>query len=271
VINYDLDTMKKQIVIALSIISLASTVLLLPYSVYAASAKCYIGAGWTKTLQSTCPAPSSVGGSSTTYSDSGPKDTSPATCYDSQGPTGTADRTRVTFTPGNCRDLQALADATRGSRCRSSGGEWVTVPASSTNGFTAGFACRCPEPLVGAGDGVCAEPGGSDPGASDPGGESIPEATGPVSDCKVDAGAEVSAGNCQIIGLLNTAFSLVSGAITLAVIGNIIYAGIQYSMAQGDPSAASKAKNRIRGAVIAFFMYMAVYAFIQWLIPGGVF
>jgi hypothetical protein len=88
------------------------------------------------------------------------------------------------------------------------------------------------------------------------------------SDCVAQ---DVNANNCGIIKLLDTGFNLVSGAISLAIIGNIIYAGIQYSMAQGDPSKAQKSKDRIRNAVIAFLMYISLYAFIQWLIPGGVF
>lgn len=87
-------------------------------------------------------------------------------------------------------------------------------------------------------------------------------------DCSQD---NLDGSNCGIVKLLNVAFNLVSGAISLAIIGNIIYAGIQYSIAQGDPSKASKSKDRIRNAVIAFIMYLSLYAFIQWLIPGGVF
>lgn len=87
-------------------------------------------------------------------------------------------------------------------------------------------------------------------------------------DCSQD---NLDKSNCGIVKLLDTAFNLVSGAISLVIIGNIIYAGIQYSMAQGDPSKASKSKDRIRNAVIAFIMYLSLYAFIQWLIPGGVF
>ena len=87
-------------------------------------------------------------------------------------------------------------------------------------------------------------------------------------DCRA---VNIDASNCGIVQLLDTVFNLVSGAISLAIIGNIIYAGIQYSIAQGDPSKASKSKDRIRNAVIAFLMYISLYAFIQWLIPGGVF
>ena len=91
-------------------------------------------------------------------------------------------------------------------------------------------------------------------------------------DCNVqETGGNLDGSNCGIIALLNVIFNFVSGGIALAVIGNIIYAGIKYSMAQGDPSTAAKAKDRIRNAVIAFIMYLFLFAFIQWLIPGGIF
>ena len=85
------------------------------------------------------------------------------------------------------------------------------------------------------------------------------------------ATSDLNSGNCGIVALLNTIFNFVSGGVTLAIVGNIIFAGIQYSTAQGDPSTASKSKKRIQDALIAFLMYACLYAFIQWLIPGGVF
>ncbi len=98
-----------------------------------------------------------------------------------------------------------------------------------------------------------------------------PAPTDSEPDCEIGTNQRIDEDNCDILGYLNMALNLVSGGVAIAVIGNIIFAGIQYSTAQGDPSAASKAKNRIRGAVIAFIMYACLYAFIQWLIPGGVF
>jgi Type IV secretion system pilin len=83
--------------------------------------------------------------------------------------------------------------------------------------------------------------------------------------------ANLDASNCPIVDFANTAFSAIAGFIGLAVTGNIIWAGIQYSMSQGDPSKASKAKDRIRGAIIALIMFLSLSAFIEWLIPGGIF
>lgn len=98
--------------------------------------------------------------------------------------------------------------------------------------------------------------------------QTTPTATGPEEDC---AAVDISAANCKIIDYINVVFNVISALVVLAVIGNIIYAGIRYSTAQGDPGAASAAKKRIREAIIAFLMYIALYSFIQWLVPGGVF
>jgi hypothetical protein len=86
-----------------------------------------------------------------------------------------------------------------------------------------------------------------------------------------DKGTNIDGSNCKIIAYLNTAFNFATGLIGLAVTGNIIWAGIQYSMAQGEPGKAQKAKERIRGAVVALLMYFALSGFMEWLIPGGVF
>lgn len=51
----------------------------------------------------------------------------------------------------------------------------------------------------------------------------------------------------------------------------IILAGVQYSAASGDPGKVSAAKGRIINAVIALVSYVFLWAFLQWLIPGGAF
>lgn len=50
----------------------------------------------------------------------------------------------------------------------------------------------------------------------------------------------------------------------------IILAGVQYSAASGDPGKVSAAKGRITNAIIALVSYIFLWAFLQWLIPGGV-
>jgi hypothetical protein len=59
--------------------------------------------------------------------------------------------------------------------------------------------------------------------------------------------------------------------LSIGVIGSIILGGIQYAMAGDSPEAVNKAKQRITNASIALLAYMFVFAFLQWLIPGGIF
>ena len=129
----------------------------------------------------------------------------------------------------------------------------ISVSAPTTGEFAGGAQ----PPSSGDSIGKASDPSGCDKAGNDC--------------CQARAGQDLTAENCGIIGLLNTVFNFVSGGIGLAVVINIIYAGIQYSTAQGDPSAVNKSKTRIRNALIAFLMYLSLSAFIQWLIPGGVF
>ena len=56
----------------------------------------------------------------------------------------------------------------------------------------------------------------------------------------------------------------------LAVFGLVI-SGIQYAAAQDNPQAVSGAKTRIYNIVIGIFIYVFMFAILQWLIPGGIF
>lgn len=211
---------------------------------------------------STCP---SVGGDRVVVSyrglngqiiASGPVDNN---CYSSSGSTGGT----AVYNEGDCAGFATYAKQILINLCDASGGEW----SSYAGGGQPREECSCPPGTsINATSQQCVAQASGGDGT----GSTVPKAEGPKTDCD-EAQADLTEGNCQIVGLLNTVFNFVSGGIALAVIGNIIYAGIQYSMAQGDPSAVTKSKNRIRGALLAFLIYLVLYAFLQWLIPGGVF
>mgnify|MGYP003612908130 FL=1 len=58
------------------------------------------------------------------------------------------------------------------------------------------------------------------------------------------------------------------------VIGSVIAlaaAGVQYSAAAGDSGKIAEAKKRISSVLMALLAYFFLFAFIQWLVPGGVF
>ncbi len=70
---------------------------------------------------------------------------------------------------------------------------------------------------------------------------------------------------------LQVAVNFLSAGVGIVVIGLIIVGGIQYSIAGDNPQATTAAKERITNALIALVAFLFIFAFIQWLIPGGLF
>jgi hypothetical protein len=170
----------------------------------------------------------------------------------------------ITYKENDCASLELLRTNALKSACTDSGGTATMIPDRSRESVS----CACP---IGTSTNAVGKCDGSSAGAG-------PNTTVPTASVAVatDSNADcldinVQSSNCGIIRYINLAFNFVSGGVTLAIIGNIILAGIQYSTAQGDPSAVGKSKKRMRDAIIAFIMFLSLYAFIQWLIPGGVF
>ena len=75
---------------------------------------------------------------------------------------------------------------------------------------------------------------------------------------------------CNLIGrYVNPAITVLSAIVVMAAIASLIFGGIQYSMSAGDPQKISEAKDRITKTLIAFIMYLFLFSFLQFLIPGG--
>ncbi len=79
----------------------------------------------------------------------------------------------------------------------------------------------------------------------------------------------VTTSNCLLSNYINPAINLLSGIVVLVVIGSIIMGGIQYSASAGDPQKTAKAKSRIINSILALLVYIFLYAFLQFIIPGG--
>jgi hypothetical protein len=77
--------------------------------------------------------------------------------------------------------------------------------------------------------------------------------------------------NNPIIKDINLIVNFLSIGVGVIVIAMIIIGGIQYSIAGDNPQAVTAAKQRITNALIALVAYLFVFAFLQWLIPGGIF
>ncbi len=77
--------------------------------------------------------------------------------------------------------------------------------------------------------------------------------------------------NCTIMHYVNIVIDVLSAAVGIIVIIMIVAGGIQYITAGGDPQRVTAAKARIANAVLALVAFLFLFAFLQWIVPGGLF
>jgi len=89
---------------------------------------------------------------------------------------------------------------------------------------------------------------------------------------QIDCNAAVlTKDNCGIIWYLQLFINVLSGLVGVTVVIVLIVAGIQYSSAGNNPQQLSAAKGRIFNALLALLVFIFMYAFLQWIVPGGIF
>ncbi|HEY5550162.1 MAG TPA: hypothetical protein VIK37_03145 [Candidatus Saccharimonadales bacterium] len=74
-----------------------------------------------------------------------------------------------------------------------------------------------------------------------------------------------------IVQDIQVVVNFLSAGVGIVVVGVIILGGIQYSLAGDNPQAVGAAKQRIINGLIALLAFLLTFAFVQWLVPGGVF
>jgi hypothetical protein len=94
---------------------------------------------------------------------------------------------------------------------------------------------------------------------------------------RVSAAACTTAKEClnqgksgEIMNALSIILNVLSGFVGLAAVIMLIVAGIQYSASNGDAAGVKAAKTKIGNVLLGLVAYIFLYAFLQWLIPGGI-
>jgi heme A synthase len=82
-----------------------------------------------------------------------------------------------------------------------------------------------------------------------------------------DQGKELN----PILDLLFSLIRTLSVGVGIMLVMVVVIAGIKYTTSQGDPQKTASAIKMVRGAIIGLLVYLFAFAFLQWLIPGGVF
>ena len=74
----------------------------------------------------------------------------------------------------------------------------------------------------------------------------------------------------KIEDILNMILVVVTTGAGIAAVGSIVFAGILYITARDNAGQVSKAKTMIMNTVIGIIAYILMWAFLEWIIPGGV-
>lgn len=85
------------------------------------------------------------------------------------------------------------------------------------------------------------------------------------------SGLTLTKDNCGIVGYIVTFINVLSAAVGVVIVIMIAVGGIQYTASRDDPQMVNVAKQRIQNAVLALVFYLFAFAFLQWLVPGGIF
>lgn len=74
-----------------------------------------------------------------------------------------------------------------------------------------------------------------------------------------------------IITMINNAINFLAIGVGVVVIIMVIVGGIQYASSGGNPNTVMEAKKKFANAALALLAFVFLYAFLQWLVPGGMF
>ncbi|HUC95924.1 MAG TPA: pilin [Candidatus Saccharimonadia bacterium] len=148
------------------------------------------------------------------------------------------------FTLGSCYEYETVPMGTYVNRQA-----WVEQTASDCSNVPALEAATAPNsPLV-----------------PDPGAPTVSSSTPESANCVKNEAS------CNLISqYINPLISFLNVAVGLVVVISIVIGGIQYSTSGDNPEAVQAAKKRIFQALGGLIAYFLLYAFLNFIIPGGV-
>ena len=92
----------------------------------------------------------------------------------------------------------------------------------------------------------------------------------PQAICGSSTSSSTDTSKSSVFQIVIWAVRILIGAVGIAAVGALIYAGIMYSSASGDSGQVTKAKALITNTVIGLVVYAFMFVILNWLIPGGI-
>jgi hypothetical protein len=88
--------------------------------------------------------------------------------------------------------------------------------------------------------------------------------------CPKSAGANANSMQCLFAKYVNPVVNLLAVGVGVIVVASVIAGGIQISSSAGDSGKYAKGRERIINSLLALAGFIFLYAFLQWIIPGGI-
>lgn len=90
------------------------------------------------------------------------------------------------------------------------------------------------------------------------------------SEAPAEAKTAILPSDWKIEDILNMVLVVVTTGVGIAAVGSIVFAGILYITARDNAAQVSKAKTMIMNTIIGIVAYILMWAFLEWIIPGGI-
>ena len=90
-------------------------------------------------------------------------------------------------------------------------------------------------------------------------------------DFKCESNKGAAPGANTVTSMLLTIINFLAVGVGLAVVGGIVWGAFMYASANGNASQAQQGITFIVNSVIGLVLFILMYAFINFLVPGGLF
>lgn len=85
----------------------------------------------------------------------------------------------------------------------------------------------------------------------------------------VNSQGQADSVSCFYGKYLNPLIALLAAIVGVVVVVGIVFGAVEYITSNGDPQRAAAGKKRITNALLALAAFLLLYAFLQFLVPGG--
>jgi amino acid transporter len=155
--------------------------------------------------------------------------------------------------------------------CEDSGGSWAVIGTIPGSGQPEYSCTNCPDGFNGGASCTPESNNSLDPGLTlQPIDDSVP-GTHDCNGVQVSVDVQCSASDNPILGYLGGIANFLAAGVGVVVVAVVAFSGVQYITSRGDPQKLTAAKSRLVNALIGLICFIFLYAFLQWLIPGGLF